>query len=119
MWNEKELMIQLEQYLTNTSKEQLVQDLLDNDCLKYFEDIRDETKKSDVLTTGELIRCLEVGDRAVVVADGYIGGIVYKYESAATGYTEIRWEESGNILSIGGFLFDTKWKLLPKEENEK
>lgn len=64
------------------------------------------------LSTGQMIDQLEIGQKAEVIADGYVGGKVYKYKSPITGYTDIRWEGTENILSIGGFIFETKWKIL-------
>ncbi|PGP14610.1 hypothetical protein COA01_30110 [Bacillus cereus] len=66
----------------------------------------------EILSTGEMIHRLEIGQRAKVVANGYVGGIVYKYISPITGYTEIRWEGTENVLKIGGNIFDAKWEIL-------
>lgn len=68
------------------------------------------------LSTGQMIHQLEIGQQAEVMANGYVGGKVYKYESPVTGYTDIRWEGTENKLSIGGNLFQAKWKILPKNQ---
>lgn len=67
---------------------------------------------NESLSTGQMIHQLEIGQKAEVVANGYVGGKVYKYESPTTGYTEIRWEGTENVLSIGGNMFKAEWKIL-------
>ena len=67
---------------------------------------------NESLSTGQMIHQLKIGQKAEVVANGYVGGKVYKYASPTTGYTEIRWEGTENVLSIGGNLFEAEWKIL-------
>ncbi len=43
MWDYEKLKGQLETYLKNTSKEQMIQDLIDADCMKFLEPIEDDT----------------------------------------------------------------------------
>lgn len=67
---------------------------------------------SKYLSTGQMIHQLKVGQKAEVIANGYNSKKVYKYKSSTTGYTEIRWEGTENILKIGGNMFEVEWKIL-------
>ena len=72
---------------------------------------------SEWLTTGEMIDRLKIGQKAEVVANGYIGGKVYIWESPFTGYKELRWEgDKRKIFSIEGFIFDTKWRIVEADK---
>lgn len=72
-----------------------------------------EKVPNDWLSTGQMIQQLKIGQKAEVVANGYVGGRVYMWESTITGYREIRWEgDNEEKFSIGGNLFNAKWKII-------
>lgn len=42
MWNEKELLEQLDNYFKNTSKEQFLKDLEETNCLQFLEKVKEQ-----------------------------------------------------------------------------